>query len=252
MLPTATPFGRAFLRQVGFPKLRDVPSASTHNAITLRAFPHCGHPMALLSSEGVLRTSRKKIRFHVSRLKSQLYLCFMRKLRNEELDRKSVEEFHHSEKIPIILLLDNVRSMYNVGSVFRTADAFLIEGIYLCGFTPTPPHREIQKTALGATETVEWKHFASTAEAISELKKAGRKIFAVEQAEKSVSLADFTPDKKEKMVLVFGNEVEGVQQEIVDQCDGVIEIPQYGMKHSLNISVSAGIVLWNISEKFRN
>jgi 23S rRNA (guanosine2251-2'-O)-methyltransferase len=175
----------------------------------------------------------------------------MRKLRNEELDRKSVEEFHDSEKTPIVLVLDNVRSMNNVGSVFRTADAFLIEGIYLCGFTPVPPHREIQKTALGATETVLWKHFASTSEAISELKKEGRKIFAIEQAEKSISLSDFSAAKNEKLALVFGNEVEGVQQEIINDCDGVIEIPQYGMKHSLNISVSAGIVLWDISEKLR-
>jgi 23S rRNA (guanosine2251-2'-O)-methyltransferase len=175
----------------------------------------------------------------------------MRKLRNEELERKSVEEFHHSEKTPVILLLDNVRSMHNVGSVFRTADAFLVEAIYLCGFTPAPPHREIQKTALGATETVQWKHFISAAAAVAELKKEGWKIFALEQAENSISLSGFFPAKNEKLVLIFGNEVEGVQQELINSCDGVIEIPQYGMKHSLNISVSTGIVMWDISEKMR-
>jgi tRNA G18 (ribose-2'-O)-methylase SpoU len=175
----------------------------------------------------------------------------MRKLRNEELDRKSVEEFHRSEKTPVILLLDNVRSMNNVGSIFRTADAFLIHEIYLCGFTPVPPHREIQKTALGATETVSWKHFSSALEAIGELKKEGWKIYGIEQAEKSISLPDFSVIENEKYVLIFGNEVEGVQQEVLDQCDGVIEIPQSGMKHSLNISVSTGIVVWEMFRKIK-
>jgi 23S rRNA (guanosine2251-2'-O)-methyltransferase len=173
----------------------------------------------------------------------------MRKLLNEELDRKTPEEFHNAEKNPVIILLDDVRSMNNVGSVFRTADAFLVEAIYLCGFTPVPPHREIQKTALGATETVKWKHFPSALEALRGLKKEGWKIYALEQAEKSISLIDFIPGENEKTVLIFGNEVEGVQQELINECDGVIEIPQYGMKHSLNIAVSAGIVIWDIVGK---
>ncbi len=176
----------------------------------------------------------------------------MRKLGNEELDRKTKEEFLEAEKTPLIILLDDVRSMNNVGSVFRTADAFLIEAIYLCGFTPVPPHREIQKTALGATETVNWKHFESALEALRELKKQGCRIYALEQAEKSISLSDFHPTKKEKLVLIFGNEVEGVRQELINESDGVIEIPQYGMKHSLNISVSAGIVMWDIIEKLKS
>ncbi len=176
----------------------------------------------------------------------------MRKLRNEELERKSVEEFHQAEKTPLIILLDDVRSMNNVGSVFRTADAFLLEAIYLCGFTPTPPHREIQKTALGATETVNWKHFPIALEAIAELKKEGWKIYSVEQAEKSISLQNFIPSKNEKIAVIFGNEVEGVRQELIHESDGIIEIPQYGMKHSLNISVSAGIVIWDIVGKIKN
>jgi 23S rRNA (guanosine2251-2'-O)-methyltransferase len=175
----------------------------------------------------------------------------MRKLRNDELDRKSVDEFHRAEKTPLIILLDDVRSMNNVGSVFRTADAFLLEAIYLCGFTPVPPHREIQKTALGATETVRWKHFNSASAAIDELKKEGWKIYALEQAENSISLADFIPAKNEKLVLIFGNEVEGVNQELIQMCDGVIEIPQYGMKHSLNIAVSMGIVSWDLLRKMK-
>ena len=143
----------------------------------------------------------------------------MRKLRNEELDRKSVEEFHGAKKTPIIILLDDVRSMNNVGSIFRTADAFLLEAIYLCGFTPVPPHREIQKTALGATETVRWKHFASASDALVELKKDNWKIYALEQAEKSISLSDFISGKNEKLVLIFGNEVEGVNQKLIQDTD---------------------------------
>ncbi len=175
----------------------------------------------------------------------------MRKLLNEELDRKTQDEFRNAEKNPIIILLDDVRSMNNVGAVFRTADAFLIEAIYLCGFTPVPPHREIQKTALGATETVVWKHSESALETIRQLKATGWKIYAIEQAENSISLSGFIPAENEKLVLIFGNEVEGVQQELVNESDGVIEIPQYGMKHSLNISVSVGIVVWDILEKFQ-
>ena len=175
----------------------------------------------------------------------------MRKLLNEELDRKTHEQFKNAEKNPVIIILDDVRSMNNVGSVFRTADAFLIEAIYLCGFTPTPPHREIQKTALGATETVTWKHSASALETIRHLKEHHWKIYSIEQAEKSISLSDFVPAEDEKMALIFGNEVEGVRQELVNESDGVIEIPQYGMKHSLNISVSVGIVVWDVLEKMK-
>ncbi|MDQ3109009.1 MAG: RNA methyltransferase [Bacteroidota bacterium] len=173
----------------------------------------------------------------------------MRKLLNEELDRKTQEEFHNAKKNPVIILLDDVRSMNNVGSVFRTADAFLVEAVYLCGFTPVPPHREIQKTALGATETVTWKHSHSALETIRQLKEEGWKIYSIEQAENSVSLLDFIPAEKEKLVLIFGNEVEGVRQELVNESDSVIEIPQYGMKHSLNISVSVGIVTWDVVGK---
>lgn len=174
----------------------------------------------------------------------------MRKLLNEELERKTPSEFRDAKKNPVIILLDDVRSMNNVGAVFRTADAFLIEAIYLCGFTPVPPHREIQKTALGATETVTWKHADSALEALKQLKSEGWKIYSIEQAEKSISLSDFIPGENEKLALIFGNEVEGVRQELVNESDGVIEIPQYGMKHSLNISVSAGIVVWDILSKF--
>lgn len=176
----------------------------------------------------------------------------MRKLLNEELDRKTQDEFRDAKKNPVIILLDDVRSMNNVGAVFRTADAFLIEAIYLCGFTPVPPHREIQKTALGATETVSWKHSDSALEALKQLKSEGWKIYSIEQAEKSISLSDFIPGENEKLVLIFGNEVEGVRQELVNESDGVIEIPQFGMKHSLNISVSVGIVVWDVLEKIKD
>jgi 23S rRNA (guanosine2251-2'-O)-methyltransferase len=168
----------------------------------------------------------------------------MRKLGMDELDRKSVNAFRESEKTPVVVVLDNIRSMHNVGSVFRTADAFLIQGVYLCGYTPQPPHRDIHKTALGATETVEWKYFASTAEALLELRSAGYVVYAVEQTEGSVSLAEFAVDGP--LAVVFGNEVDGVGEEALALCDGGIEIPQWGMKHSLNISIAAGIVLWEL------
>ena len=171
----------------------------------------------------------------------------MRKLSMDELGRKSVEEFRHADKNKIIVVLDNIRSMHNVGSVFRTSDAFLIEAICLCGYTPQPPHRDIHKTALGATETVDWIHFATTAEAVLQLKERGYKILAVEQAEGSISLEKF-PVKNEPIAVIFGNEVEGVDDGLLPLCDGCIEIPQLGMKHSLNISVAAGIVLWKLSE----
>jgi len=164
----------------------------------------------------------------------------------DELNRKSVDEFKRSEKIPVIVVMDNIRSMHNVGSVFRTADAFLLEAIYLCGYTAQPPHRDINKTALGATETVSWNHFATTVEAVNELQKNGYKVYAIEQVESSISLEKFSIRADEKTAVVFGNEVEGVQQEVIAMCEGCIEIPQLGMKHSLNISVAAGIVLWEI------
>jgi len=170
----------------------------------------------------------------------------MRKLSMDELNRKSVDEFKRSEKIPVIVVMDNIRSMHNVGSVFRTADAFLLEAIYLCGYTAQPPHRDINKTALGATETVSWKHFETTVEAVTALQQNGYKVYAIEQVESSISLENFSIRADEKTAVVFGNEVEGVQQEVIALCDGCIEIPQLGMKHSLNISVAAGIVLWEI------
>ncbi|RTL59239.1 MAG: TrmH family RNA methyltransferase [Sphingobacteriales bacterium] len=170
----------------------------------------------------------------------------MRKLSMDELNRKSVSEFKQSEKFPVVVVLDNIRSMHNVGSVFRTADAFLLRGIYLCGYTPQPPHRDINKTALGATETVEWKYYPQTLEAVKQLKEEGYKVFAIEQVESSIMLDKFLVDEIEKIAVVFGNEVSGVEQEVIKWCDGCIEIPQLGMKHSLNISVAAGIVLWEI------
>lgn len=163
----------------------------------------------------------------------------------EELGRMSVDAFKQSPKNPIMVVLDNIRSMHNVGSVFRTADAFRVEGICLCGYTPQPPHRDIHKTALGATETVDWMYYPSTVEAVVALKQSGYRIFAVEQAEKSLSLAHFSLPEA-KSALVFGNEVEGVNDSVLALCDGCIEIPQSGMKHSLNISVAAGIVIWEL------
>ncbi len=165
----------------------------------------------------------------------------------EELGRKSVKEFRESSKISIIAVLENVRSAYNVGSVFRTADAFLIEAIYLTGYTAKPPHKEIKKTALGAEETVEWKHFASAAEAIQYLKENVYKVYAVEQVENSISLEKF--EATDKVAVIFGNEVSGVEQSTIALCDGTIEIPQLGMKHSLNIATAAGVVLWELVRK---
>ena len=175
----------------------------------------------------------------------------MRKLGMDELGRLSVNEFRQSEKMPVVVVLDNIRSMHNVGSVFRTADAFLIQGVYLCGYTPQPPHRDIHKTALGATETVDWKYFQDVREALQELKGEGYKIFAVEQVEKSVPLQEFSAQHSGKTVVVFGNEVSGVGEGALALCDGSVEIPQWGMKHSLNISIAAGIVLWELARTFR-
>ncbi len=176
----------------------------------------------------------------------------MRKLKNEELNRLSVEEFKETAKVPISVVLDNVRSCNNIGSVFRTSDALLIEKIYLCGITATPPNKEIHKTALDAEKSVAWQYFAETTEAVAHLKQEGYLVYAVEQVENSIMLPDFKPEKGQKLALVFGNEVKGVQQEVVSQCNGSIEIPQFGTKHSFNISVSAGIVLWDIFNKIRS
>jgi 23S rRNA (guanosine2251-2'-O)-methyltransferase len=173
----------------------------------------------------------------------------MRKLSMDELGRKSVNEFKQSTKNPVIIVLDNIRSMHNVGSVFRTADAFLMEAILLCGYTPQPPHRDIQKTALGATDTVDWIAYATTLEAVVELKEKGYKVFGIEQTEGSISLQKFDLPIGEKLALIFGNEVEGVSTDVLQHVDGCIEIPQMGMKHSLNISVAAGIVLWEMIRK---
>lgn len=174
----------------------------------------------------------------------------MRKLKNEELDRLSVAAFKEQKKIPLTLILDNVRSLNNVGSAFRTSDAFLIDKIYLCGITGTPPHRDINKTALGATESVSWEHKEDTLALINELKEKGFKIIAIEQAEGSTMLPDFMPEKDAHYVLIFGNEVFGVDQKAVEAADMCLEIPQHGTKHSLNISVSIGIVIWDIVNKW--
>jgi 23S rRNA (guanosine2251-2'-O)-methyltransferase len=173
----------------------------------------------------------------------------MRKLSNQELNRKSVDDFRGAGKAPFIVVLDNVRSLNNIGSVFRTSDAFLVESVYLCGITATPPHREIQKTALGATESVAWKYFGAVSDAIKSLKEEGVTLIAIEQAEESVSPDEFVLEPGKRYALVFGHEVRGVSQEVMDSCDGCIEIPQYGTKHSFNISVSAGIVLWELFKK---
>ena len=173
----------------------------------------------------------------------------MRKLENSELDRKSIEDFKKSEKTPLILVLDDIRSLHNIGSVFRTADAYLIEKIYLCGITAIPPNKEIHKTALGATETVSWEHADNVLEVIQKLKAEKIKTFAIEQVESAIFLQDFKIENDQKYALVFGNEVFGVAQEAVAICDGAIEIPQLGTKHSLNISVSAGIVVWDLFQK---
>ena len=175
----------------------------------------------------------------------------MRKLRNSELNRLSVEEYKSTRKIPLVVILDNIRSCNNIGSVFRTSDALLIEKIYLCGITATPPNAEIHKTALDAEKSVEWSYCEKTENAVTELKNNGYKVFAIEQVENSMLLTDFMPAQHEKLAIVFGNEVKGVQQTVVNICNGSIEIPQYGTKHSFNISVCAGIVLWDLFLKMR-
>ena len=175
----------------------------------------------------------------------------MRKLKNSELDRLSVDDFKSVAKTPLIIVLDNIRSLNNIGSVFRTSDAFLIEKIYLCGITATPPHKDIHKTALGSTETVAWEYAENTLDVIEKLKSDGVKICSIEQAENATMLNDFTPEQQTTYALVFGNEVKGVSQNVVSASDVVIEIPQFGTKHSLNISVSAGVVIWDIFSKLK-
>jgi tRNA G18 (ribose-2'-O)-methylase SpoU len=173
----------------------------------------------------------------------------MRKLKNEELNRLSVEDFKKAKKTPVVIILDNIRSFNNVGSAFRTADAFRLEALYLCGITARPPHREIHKTALGATESVDWKYFNSTNEAVTLLKNDGYEIICIEQVDNSMMLNDFKPQTDKKYALVFGNEVKGVDDKIITMCDQCIEIPQIGTKHSLNITVSLGIVVWDFYSK---
>lgn len=176
----------------------------------------------------------------------------MRKLLNKELERKTINQYRESEKSPFVIVLDNVRSQSNIGSIFRTADAFLTKAIYLCGITAAPPHREIQKTALGATESVDWKYFPKTTDAITELKESGYIILGIEQAEGSVELQNMQIVAGENYALVFGNEVNGVDQDIINLCDHCVEIPQFGTKHSFNIAISTGIVLWELNKKGRS
>ncbi|MAB49454.1 MAG: RNA methyltransferase [Flavobacteriaceae bacterium] len=175
----------------------------------------------------------------------------MRKLKNSELDRLDVSEFKDAKKSPIIIILDNIRSLNNIGSVFRTSDAFLIEKIYLCGITAQPPHNDIRKTALGSTETVDWEYAENTIDVVNNLKNKDVKICSIEQAENATMLNNFNPEPNTKYAFVFGNEVKGVAQDIVNASDIVIEIPQYGTKHSLNISVSAGVVIWDVFSKLK-
>ncbi len=176
----------------------------------------------------------------------------MRKLKNEELVRLTLEKFKSAKKTPLVIILDNVRSLHNIGSVFRTADAFLIEKIYLCGITAKPPHKDIRKTALGATESVAWHYSENTLDVVRQVQKEGYKAIAIEQATEATMLNEFEIRKENKYALIFGNEVKGVDQEVVKNCDEVIEIPQFGTKHSLNISVCAGVVIWNFWSKINS
>jgi len=176
----------------------------------------------------------------------------MRKLKNPELNRLTADEYKTISKTPVVVVLDNIRSCNNIGSVFRTSDALLIEKVYLCGITATPPNAEIHKTALDAEKSVEWEYFEKTEDAVVELQNKGYKVYAIEQVENSISLTDYLPATGEKVAVIFGNEVKGVQQKVVNLCDGSIEIPQFGTKHSFNVSVSAGIVLWEIFKKMKN
>lgn len=173
----------------------------------------------------------------------------MHKLKITEMNRLNVEEFKHAKKIPLIVVLDDIRSLHNVGSVFRSSDAFRVECIYLCGITATPPQPDIHKTALGAEDTVEWKYFKNTLDAVQELKENGYFVYSTEQVENSVKLQNLKLDKDRKYAIVLGNEVKGVKQEVVDNSDACLEIPQFGTKHSLNVSVTAGIVIWEFAKQ---
>lgn len=175
----------------------------------------------------------------------------MRKLKITELNRITPEEFKQVNKLPLIVVLDDIRSLHNIGSVFRTSDAFRVEAIYLCGITATPPHPEIHKTALGAEFSVDWLYFKDTLEAVKTLKSKGCTVLSIEQVEGSIMLDNFAPDKNKKYAVILGNEVKGVKQEVVNQSDGCIEIPQYGTKHSLNVSVTAGIIIWDLFNKLK-
>ena len=172
----------------------------------------------------------------------------MRKLKLNELGRISVDQFKLYSKTPIVVVLDNVRSLHNVGSIFRTSDAFRLQGVYLCGITSTPPHKEIHKTALGAEDAVEWHYFNETTDAVEKLKKDGYLVLGIEQVEGSISLENFEPNPNSKYAVILGNEVKGVSQKVIDQCDQCLEIPQFGTKHSFNVSVTAGIVLWELAK----
>ena len=172
----------------------------------------------------------------------------LRKLKITEMGRMTIEQFHEAEKMPLVVVLDGVRSLYNVGSVFRTGDAFRVAAVVLCGITATPPNVEIHKTALGAEDSVAWRHFGDTMEAVAWLRDEGYTILAVEQCEGSTMLTDFTPDSQQKYAVILGNEVKGVQQQVVDACDGCLEIPQFGTKHSMNVSVTAGIIIWHFAQ----
>ena len=175
----------------------------------------------------------------------------MRKLRTIEMHRMTVEEFHAAEKLPLVVVLDDVRSLYNVGSVFRTSDAFRVAGVYLCGITATPPHPEIHKTALGGEDSVDWRYFKTAVEAVEHLHQEGYRVCAIEQAEGSTLLQHLQVEEGVRYAVVFGNEVKGVHQDVVDLCDDCIEIPQWGTKHSMNVSVTAGIVLWEFCKQMR-
>ena len=175
----------------------------------------------------------------------------MKKLNMEELNRMSVEEFKQAEKLPLVVVLDNVRSLNNIGSVFRTADAFRLQRICLCGITATPPHRDIHKTALGAEDSVAWQYFDSTSDCVEQLKREGYKVYAVEQVDDSVMLHQFAAPSGNPMAIIFGNEVEGVDEALLPLCEGSIEIPQFGTKHSLNISIAAGILIWEMWRQMR-
>lgn len=175
----------------------------------------------------------------------------MRKLTVEELNRMDIEEFHQSEKLPLIIVLDNIRSLHNVGSVFRTADAFRLQGVWLCGITACPPAAEIHKTALGAEDSVSWEYFEDTLNAVERLQREGYEVLAVEQVEGSLKLNTFRIDPAKRYALILGNEVKGVRQDVVDAADAALEIPQYGTKHSMNVSVTAGIVMWEFERQMR-